>query len=61
MGFLEKSYSRSPVVLGILEGKKRISYSNGLVNGNWKFRGFRIFGDVWGLSGAAARTGDLKE
>ena len=61
MGVLKKSYSRSPRGLGILEGKKRISYSNALVNENWKFWGFRIFGDVWGLSGAAARTRDLKE
>ena len=59
MGFLKKSYSRSPVVLGILEGRKWISYSNTLVNGNCKFWGFRIFVDVCGMSGAAARTGKL--
>ena len=59
MGFLKKSYSRSPVVLGILEGRKRISYSNALVNGNCKFWCFRVFVDACGLSGAAARTGNF--
>ena len=61
MGFLKKAYSRSPVVFGNLKGKKRISYSNAFVNGNLKFWEFRDFRGIWGMSGAAARTGKLKE
>ena len=49
------------MVFGSLKGKKRISYSNVLVNGIWKFWDFRDFQGVWGMSGAAARTGNLKE
>ena len=47
--------------LGNLDGKNKISYSNAFTNGNWKFRGFRGFRGIWCMSGAAARTGNLKE